>query len=104
MRGQELSAVYNLNVPFCTCHNGDQVGMLSVLPLLYSLDRHPVTGRPVHSMWIFYLHIHINNHIITGKTGGIDEHNISVNKFNNKPEKHENQCQKWKFNVRKKTF
>jgi len=27
--------------------------------------------------------------------------NVSVNQFNNKLEKHENQCQKWKFKVRK---
>jgi hypothetical protein len=65
LHGQELPATYNLNVPLCMCHNGDQVGMLSVLPLLYSLHRHPVTGRPVCSMWILYLHLHINNHIIT---------------------------------------
>jgi hypothetical protein len=77
------------------CHNGDQASMLSVLPLLYSLHRHPVTARPLHSKWIVYLHLHINNHIITLTTGGLDEHvHISVNQFNNKPEKHENQHKK----------
>jgi hypothetical protein len=87
------------------CHNGDQVGMLSVLPLLYSLHRHPVIERSVHSQWIFYLHQRIHKHIIPWKTGRLDEHvHISVNQFNNKREKHENSTQEMKIQCKKIHF